>query len=132
MHAWHEKYKMICHVQKRLTDNDLMHAQKSWRQGKCISNLIRFFFYIFFSIESHYLDPSLFKQTFFCKRKTSSLFLIIFNMVFYFFYSRQDLFFVLKKTNKTSIFLIFFIQNETLSYCEKKMEWKIIFFCIFS
>ena len=29
MHAWQEKYKMICYVQKCLIDNDLMHAQKS-------------------------------------------------------------------------------------------------------
>ena len=27
MHAWHEKYKMTCYVQKCLTDHDLMHTQ---------------------------------------------------------------------------------------------------------
>ena len=42
---------------------------------KHISNLIWFFSNFHFLVESHYLDPSLFKQTVFCKRKLPLFFL---------------------------------------------------------
>ena len=107
---------------------------KIWRQEnkKHNSNLNRFFsifFYFHFLVESHYLDPSLFKQTFFCKRKLS-LFFIIFNTVFFFNISFQTCQFFFANFQSPKNF--FFIQNKTPSYFEKETEWETIyFFCIF-
>ena len=102
--------------------------KKSWRQGKCISNLIRFFIF--------------FKGNFFFYFQHGIIFLqqlFIPNMLVFFFcqfsFNTQKIFF----SNKTDMTLIFWffvfsffsIQNKTLSYYEKGTEWKNPFFCIF-
>ena len=99
---------------------------------KHTSNLIQFFHFSFFG-SGHTIPIIIYSTSIFLQKD----FLFFFHFqhdIFFFttFYSRQNLFFVLKKTNKTPVFSIFyFIQNETLSYCEKETEWKIVFFCIF-
>ena len=130
-----QKYEMTFYAQKCLTDHDLMYAL--WRQGKHISNLIRFFFANFL-FESHYLDHLLFKQAFFVK----NFFLIIFNTVIFLttpFYSRHNIFFTiskiffLKKTNKTFIFSIFhFLFKIKYHPTSRKKQNEKPFFCIFS
>ena len=104
--------------------------KKSWRQGKCISNLIRFFiffqgkllflystWYYFFTTAIYFKHVSVF--FFFC----------------HFSFDTQKIFFS-KKTDMTLIFFYFspfyfFIQNKILSYYKKGTEWKTTFFLYF-
>ena len=77
MHAcMTQKYEMTCYARKCLTDYDLMYAL--WRQGKHISNLIRFF--ANFLVESYYLDHLLFKQIYFVNENH----FFIFNIIIFF------------------------------------------------
>ena len=145
----------MCHAQKCLINHVLLSksAQKfeDMERRKHTSNLIQFFFFNFFQhfhfqVESHYLDPPLFKQTFFVKK---TLFFIIFNTAFFLstpFYSRHVSFFFanfqlpknicfFKKTNKKLTFSFFFyllfkIKNHPTS--RKRQNEKLYFFCIFS
>ena len=98
--------------------------KKSWRQGKCISNLIRFF--IFFQGKLLFLFSTWYY--FFTTAIYSK------HVSVYFSFDTQKIFF-LKKTDMTLIFFYFspfyfFIQNKILSYYKKGTEWKT-FFCIF-
>ena len=83
MHAcMTQKYEMTCYARKCMINYDLMYAL--WRQGKHISNLIRFF--ANFLVESYYLDHLLFKQAFFVKSFfwSFSTWYIFFNNTFLF------------------------------------------------
>ena len=76
MHMMHacmtQKYEMTCYAKKYLTNHDLFpkHAQnlEDKKRKKHISDLIRFFLFANFLVESHYLDHLLFKQAFFVKK----------------------------------------------------------------
>ena len=80
-------------------------------------------------VESHYLDPSLFKQTFFCKRKLP-LFLSFSTLYFFNNISFQTCQFFLSIFNHLKIFFSF-IQNKTPSYFEKETEWETIYFFVY-
>ena len=123
---------------------------KTKKERKHISNLIKFFHFqhFHFWVGSHYPDPILFKQTFFAKKKTLSLFFITFNMTFFyqhllfqtcqFFHSTlKNIFSIFQENEYDTYFLIFrlfihffFTQSKTLSYYEKGTEWKTPF-CTF-
>ena len=106
---------------------------KTKRERKHISNLINFFvfqFLIFSLLGRVTLSRSYFIQTniFFAKRLF--LFLITFNMVYF----QQP--FILDKTpffwrKRIRHPFFYFIQNETLSYCEKKNGMKNYFLYFF-
>ena len=96
-------------------------------------------------VESHYLDPSLFKQTFFVKENfpffLSFSTLCFFNNIsfqtcqFFFvnFQLPKNIYFFWRKRIRHSFFQFFssFIQNKTLPYFEKETEWETIFFVFF-
>ena len=66
MHAWCEKYEMTCYAQKRCLINHALlpkYAQKFWRHGKHISNLIQFFIFQFSLFGRVTLSRSSFIQT---------------------------------------------------------------------
>ena len=146
MHAWYEKYEMTCYAQKCLINHASLpkYTQKFWRQGKHISNLIRFFIFLIFYFWSGTLSRSSFIQTTICRKKTF-IFLIIFSAVFFLttaFYSRHVSFFFFCQFsfNTQKIFfsegprflffrLLFKIKQHPTS--RKEIEWETIFFCIF-
>ena len=129
--------------------------KKSWRQGKCIFNLIRFlflFFWFFFisTFGRVTLSRSSFiQQIYFFLQKKTTFFHFQHYIFFNTFYSRhvsfffanfhlitQKMFFFSKENGCDTHFsdfssFHFFYSSKTLSYYEKGTEWKTIFLYFF-
>ena len=136
MHTWYKKYGMICHAHKCLINHALLskRAQKfeDMERKKHTSNLIQFFLFFnffqhfHFQVESHYIDPPLFRQTFFVKKL---FFFIIFNMAFFNNISFQTYQFFLPIFNHLKIFFLFKIKYHPTS--RKKQNEKLFIFFVF-
>ena len=137
---------MMCHAQKCPINHALLSkCVQKFKDNKHNSNLNRFFSIFFnfhFLFESHYLDPSLFKQTFFCKRKlplflsfstlcffnisfqTCQFFLPIFNhlKIFFLFKIKQHPTLRKKQNEKLFIYFYFFQKLKTYFFCFDKSQ----------
>ena len=110
---WHTMLKNVWPTMTKC-----MH-KKSWRQGKQVSKLIRFFLFSNFCllIRSHYPNHFLFKRTFCVKKNFFFIFNTVFSLTTTIYYRHVNFFanfslntkniFFLKKTNKTLDFSIF-------------------------